>query len=952
MTSSDRFARAQELFHHALSLPRGERDAFLAGAAGEDRELAREVRELLELDADLPVDDAPHASSSGRNYRLVRQIGEGYSAWVYEAVQLSIGRRVAFKVLKSHAEISRHAPDASYDSVARRFDLEARVLGSLDHPGIVPIYDVGEDERGRRGFAMRLVEGDTFAEVIARTPPGAPSNDLARAVAILAGCCETLAFAHARGVVHRDLKPAHLIGGLHGEAYVIDWGLATNVGAAQTARAARSDASEARAALDAFDPGARDGLTTVGTALGTPGYMPPEQARGERERIGPASDVYALGAILHHLLAGRRPYADERGDLDPERFLAEVAERAPTLDAPAAPVDLRAICETAMQRDPARRYAHAGLLAADLRASLEGRPIRARPGGVLDRAVRFSRRRPAIVGLVVVALLAAASFAAFWRNAPFARADRDEAALEAAYGTFAYSDFDAARAQFAALESVPEARSGEILCAILAGDHASARTELARSAQSGDDVPGARWLRAFLDLESGLAVGEPSSAAAERDAFAAFLRGWTTLRRVRTDDLAADGSFVLPLAEREVGSPRVELLEDALRDFTNAVDFATAPRALFHFGRIRAALLLGRTDEARRSSEALLHRWPRSAMARTWAGLAELYDDPARGTETLRGAEGLVVEDASAASTRLTLAYVLQSFGARADAERLYRIALRGAAPAIAARAHSNLALLALEDGRAEVALADAELAVALDPSAKPAWLHRANALHALGRGALELDVWRECAARFPDDAMIRTTLCAVLLERCREALERGELDVGRELCSEALEDVRRAGDALPDDLVGDAYLEAARCDFERGEHAAGLALLDEWHAQRPEDPRALAELAWRLVCALVDPSASDCPPAGDAARALEISTRLLAFPGERGFAEVDTHACALHANGRSAEALVFARQAEALARAERDAAFDDVAQREALDAALVEIERHVRLFEDALAPR
>lgn len=266
-----------------------------------------------------------------------------------------------------------------------RFVGEIELTAELQHPGVIPIHDCGEFDDGRVWFTMQEVHGRTlhavFEELHAAKEPGgfrpAPSGwTVRRAVDALARLAQTVAYAHGRGIVHRDLKPTNVMVGELGEAFVMDWGLARRIDAPKTL----PDAPVQTARVRGFS-------SATGDVLGTPAYMPPEQARGERALYSCLSDVYALGAILYHLLAGRPPYHGAsravlrqvlRGAPAP---LSMVAEGGPPL-----PEELVTICERAMRRDPTQRYADAGSFAKDLFGWLDGVRRREQALFVLARA--------------------------------------------------------------------------------------------------------------------------------------------------------------------------------------------------------------------------------------------------------------------------------------------------------------------------------------------------------------------------------------------------------------------------------------------------------------------------------------------------------------------------------------------------------------------------------------
>ncbi len=220
---------------------------------------------------------------------------------MYVALDSELNREVALKqILEQIAD----------DPVSReRFLLEAEVTGALEHPGIVPVYALGNDDRGRPFYAMRFVRGDSLKEAIERFhAPDRPRKDrgnrsleLRQLLRRFLDVCNAIEYAHSRGVLHRDIKPGNIIVGKHGETLVIDWGLAKPVGR----REQRSESAEVT--LRPFSS-SRSADTQMGSALGTPAYMSPEQARGELDEMGPTTDVYSLGATLSFLLTGKPPF--------------------------------------------------------------------------------------------------------------------------------------------------------------------------------------------------------------------------------------------------------------------------------------------------------------------------------------------------------------------------------------------------------------------------------------------------------------------------------------------------------------------------------------------------------------------------------------------------------------------------------------------------------------------
>ena len=313
---------------------------------------------------------------AGTRYQLIERIGSGGMGSVYLAEDATLGRRVALKILD--------VPDSAGD-LAARLQREAHILASLEHPGIVPVHDAGMLADGRVFYAMKFVEGerlDRFAE---------HEGTLPARLRIFQRICETVAFAHTRGVLHRDLKPENIMTGPFGEVLVMDWGVAKILRAnwiSTTAETAREQSRDSSGTLTAVS--SRTPLKTAhGAVVGTPGYMAPEQARGDVEHLDERADIYSLGAIL--------------------QFLIEASEPA-TQTAPRA---LTAIARKAMNADPAARYASASELGQDIARHLDGLPVLAYPENVLQKIARWAARyRLAIV--LVLTYLVVRALLIFW----------------------------------------------------------------------------------------------------------------------------------------------------------------------------------------------------------------------------------------------------------------------------------------------------------------------------------------------------------------------------------------------------------------------------------------------------------------------------------------------------------------------------------------------------------
>lgn len=302
------------------------------------------------------------------DYEILEVLGKGGMGVVYAARQVSLNRAVAIKMIKPGL--------LDHDDGVRRFRNEADAVALLDHPGIVPIYEVGDHE-GQHYFSMKLIEGGSLAPQLKNY-----AKDPRLVARVIAKTASAVAHAHTRGILHRDLKPANILIDHEGQPHVTDFGLAKRVEEL---------------------PGAE--LTQTGQILGTPAYMSPEQASGRRGGISTASDVYGLGAVLYAMLTGKAPFGGDSvvETLDAVRNQPPVAPRRVNNE---TPHDLETITLRCLEKDPRRRYPTAQALADDLNAWLDHRPISARRVGSLERAWLWCKRRPAVAALSAATLIA------------------------------------------------------------------------------------------------------------------------------------------------------------------------------------------------------------------------------------------------------------------------------------------------------------------------------------------------------------------------------------------------------------------------------------------------------------------------------------------------------------------------------------------------------------------
>ncbi|MCO5169735.1 MAG: protein kinase [Planctomycetes bacterium] len=750
------------------------------------------------------VIDLPGAAASAPpqevlgGYRIVAELGRGAMGVVYEAIQERLGRRVALKVLpQAHA----------LQGVAReRFVREAQATASLKHPGIVPIYDVGE-ERGVHFFAMELLEGRSLKTILDQEKALAPE----RAARIIKDAGEALDFAHERGVIHRDVKPDNIFVRQDGTVVVTDFGLALRV----------HDAA----------------LTREGMIVGTPLYMAPEQARGDAP-VDRRADVYGLGITLYELLAGQVPFEDARDT-------AALLEMVTRDDPPplgrvkrGLPAPLTAIVEVAMEKDPARRYPTAGQLAQDLGRFLQGEPILARPPTRLTRTWRVVRRRGrallllgAVLGVVAALGVSLHVLRRRWQAdnqvldaIGLARAGQRDAALVALEralelwpglpeANFRLGELAATRAEARRAWDLALARAPRHVEALLArgrlsreeGDHAAALADfLAGAAHAGAADPRPPLLVGLTQL----ALGRPDDAGPR------LRHGLELARAARATRDALYAEAVLRLGELELagGDAHAALVE--LEEAVRLLPQEVAPQVLL------AQALVARGDDpaAIEALSAALRRAPSDLRAQELRGRAyrrlgrpvEAFRDltAARDLPSARLARGLLrFETIDFITSGEGVAF--DDLGAREDLE---------AAAAEAARLSPRdraLALLAL------------------------GWLELASPRPLRARA---VERWQEAAALAPAAAGPRLARALVLLERG------GDVDEAAATFEQALATPAGAYAAR----VGLARVAEARGDLDRAR-----ALLDEAVALAPA-----RESAWgyryRLRLRAGDPKAAE----------------------------------------------------------------------------------------------
>jgi len=545
-------------------------------------------------------------------YRKVRDHARGGLGVVFVARDEELNREVAIKEIRG-----RRADEPESQA---RFLLEAEITGGLEHPGIVPVYGLGRYDDGRPYYAMRLIRGESLKRAIAafhaatapKDDPGARALGLQKLLRRFLDVCDAVAYAHSRGVLHRDLKPENVMVGRFGETLVVDWGLAKAVG-----RPGDDGRGQTPGSTPTLRPSGGPAGTRVGSVIGTPGYRSPEQAAGRGDLLGPASDVYSLGATLYTLLTARVPFAGK----DPVAALRRARagefprprEAAPWLD-PA----LEAVCLKAMSLRPADRYPSPRALADDLERWRADEPVAAHREPFARRARRWARRhRTAVTTTAATAAVAAALLGLLAWSALDRRRHADAAGLatlapaEQQLGGISRATGDPARWA----EAVAEAR----------------RAEAQLDSGGGSAAVRARARAALAALQAGQAERQAAILAEGRDRRMVADLEEARLRRANIkhghfDDeamtRAIDAAFrshgidVTSLAPEEAAA-RVRSSRIAGDLIAALEEWATSHRPEPHGARLEAILRAAVSDPG--------HMAIRDSIARRdWAGLRRL----------------------------------------------------------------------------------------------------------------------------------------------------------------------------------------------------------------------------------------------------------------------------------------------------------------------------------------
>jgi serine/threonine protein kinase len=410
--SSDRHALLEALVQEHLKQHSNDAEKSLAALSSvgsvrdqlqnlKDPELGETLAHLTSKDAEQSTVDWPSPgvpTSAGGRFRILRPHAKGGLGEVFVARDEELHREVALKQIQE-----THADNPQSRS---RFVLEAEITGGLEHPGIVPVYGLGTYDDGRPFYAMRFIKGDSLKDAIERyhgtdgngLEPGERSLEFRKLLGRFVDVCNAIAYAHSRGVLHRDLKPGNIMLGPYGETLVVDWGLAKPVGRPEKELGAEATLRPPSASGSA--------QTQAGAALGTPAYMSPEQAAGKLDDLGPASDVYSLGATLYCLLTGKPPVHE----LDLATAISKVQAgdiRRPRDVNPEVPRALEAVCLRAMSLWPKGRYQSPRELADDIEHWLADEPVSTYREPSWERFRRWRRRHSRLIGGSLAAMVTA-----------------------------------------------------------------------------------------------------------------------------------------------------------------------------------------------------------------------------------------------------------------------------------------------------------------------------------------------------------------------------------------------------------------------------------------------------------------------------------------------------------------------------------------------------------------
>ncbi len=769
-----------------------------------------------------PIVDASSPERRSRplgrvSYQLLGEIARGGMGVVVRGHDPDLGRDVALKIL--HRELSNRP------EIVRRFVEEAQIGGQLQHPGIVPVYELGLTADERPYFTMKLVKGRTLAALLAeRRDKG---EDRRRHLGVFEAVCQTLAYAHSRGVIHRDLKPSNVMVGAFGEVQVVDWGLAKVLPSGGVADERRAHLSHANATtLDTVRSGPRrPGTDSVaGAVLGTPAYMSPEQARGEVEQLDERSDVFGLGAILCDILTGAPPYPGRYELALTHAGRGEISEAFAKLDACGADADLVSLCKDCLRPAPADRPRNARVLAERLHAylmSVEERARRAQVDAARTQVRLEAERKARKLTLALAASLLVGIGGYMWtmvqreterrENEQKVNAALSDAAIEQGRSDWpaALSAIDRARAFAQSKAASDELRSrvereGETIAREahaaerkleLDRDNAALLAELQDIRRpEGDQIYPMDWAKlsqSYRDVfaRHGLSLDDQDEAEVVAhlgsrgiDApLASFLDEWASVRLAANEE--DDSNRLRRIASRidsdptrqklrAAGNNRATLL-DSLAELD--VDEQPAPTLLL------LASALGTVDALPEEVE-LLRRSRRAhpsdfllamALARSLRRL-----QPPQADEALRHYEAALALRPGSVEAWHELGRTLEDLGEYAAASEHFSAAVVRYPGDGHLYFHFGAALS--HTGRTVEAVAAYRRSIALEPNAALPHTNLGNELHELGQSEEALEEHRRAVEIDPQSELCRSNLGVELYEtgRLEEALEELKLAV------------------------------------------------------------------------------------------------------------------------------------------------------------------------------
>jgi len=784
-----------------------------------------------------------HRDDAFDRYRVEDEVARGGQGAILRVWDSDLERDLAMKVM--HTGSGRRGLDTRSARTKKlgRFLEEAQVTGQLDHPGIVPVHELGLDRRGRVYFTMKLVKGRDLRKIIALIHAGSEEWTQIRVLHVILKVCEAMAYAHSKGVVHRDLKPGNVMVGMFGEVYVMDWGLAKVPGENEhgdpspptnppPAAGRLADREEAKSEESESSLRTQDG-----DVIGTPAYMAPEQAMGRMDEVGPAADVYAVGAMLYELLHGLAPYAEPDGSAPHNVVLLRIGEGPPPSlrDAhPELPSELVAICEKAMARDISDRYAGMKALGDDLRAFLEVRVVLAHESGAWAEARKWVRRNKSLAAsLGAAALLLVGGLAAV--SHVQARGLR------------------AADAQRAIAESNAEIALNNAALAERRAEETAEQRRVAEAARVASENVTSFLVQQFEGLEPAATLGRSVGvhellASAARDLARDAVEDPREAARLRQ----VVGNAYRSLGEYEVAEP---LLERALEDRRQVLG-EEHPDTLRSFNDLATLFRnQGRYDESEElctlalaSGEALEADHP--VVTGTLSNLGALYVDQGRYEEAealyMRALAGLRERGGTGDSGTLDLENSLAGLyhyqGRYDEAEALYKQALErlptvyGEDHPLTLMARNNLAVLHVNQRRYEEA--DALFRVVLEQRRSvlgDAHPHTLSTLNNLGNllknqgkydqaEQMHRDALEKLRVVLGDDHL-RTLASQDNLAGVYRIMRR--FDEAEQLYTQALEKRRaRLGDDHPDTLA--SLNNLAGLHGQRGDYAKAEALYVE----------------------------------------------------------------------------------------------------------------------------